>query len=154
MPDPPFEREAAHKWFAIELNNSSWGLLEKADRTADESDDLIHGAHASCFHWKKAGNHVNHCRALCLVANAYTSVGIGNAALQFANRCVEMIEAKSDDYEDWDIAFAVDAQARACLVSGDQANADAYRANSRELGDAIAGAEDKKVFDDWFENWG
>lgn len=154
MPDPPFERDAAHKWFAIELNNISWELLEKTDRTPEEDEDLIHGAHASCFHWKKTGNLVNHSRALCLVANAHSAIGQGTVGLHFADRCVAMIEADREQFSDWDLPFAVDGQARALAAVGETVSAEEKRQAARQLGDAIAGEEDKKVFDEWFSNWG
>ena len=47
---PPFDQQTASKWFAIECNNGTWDLLEKADRSVSETDGMVHMAHASCFH--------------------------------------------------------------------------------------------------------
>ena len=52
----------AHRFFAIGLNGKTWELLEKPDRTPQEGEVMIHAAHASCYHWLRAGSGLNHQR--------------------------------------------------------------------------------------------
>ena len=59
MPEAPFDLAQAHRWFAIEFNNQAWDLVEKVNRTADETQQMIHAAHASILHWQSAGNALN-----------------------------------------------------------------------------------------------
>ena len=47
-----------HKKLGIELFNYTWELLEKPQRTREEDDTMMHAAHASRFHWGKAGTAV------------------------------------------------------------------------------------------------
>ena len=49
------EDTAVHKKLGIELFNYTWELLDKPQRTREEDDTMIHAAHASRFHWEKAG---------------------------------------------------------------------------------------------------
>jgi hypothetical protein len=46
---------AKHRQLGVDLYNGTWTLLEKPDRTALETDEMIHRAHASRWHWGKAG---------------------------------------------------------------------------------------------------
>ncbi len=149
--EAPFDLNKAHKWFAVETNNATWDLLEKTDRTAEDDRELLHVAHASALHWKKAGgNAANTARAACMVANAHAALGDGHAAIRHANHCVAVTEANPDLLEDWDLAFAYDALARAHGAAGDSDKAADLKAKARELGDLIAVPGDKSVFDDWF----
>lgn len=47
MAEPPFELDKAHRWFAIELNNRAWDLLEGEELSEAEADELVHVAHSS-----------------------------------------------------------------------------------------------------------
>lgn len=155
-PTPPFDVNKAHRWFAIELNNTSWDLLESPDElSADDKERLVHQAHASVYHWMHAGNVANRSRGENLLAYAYSHVGLGEAAVRHARRCVELVEANQAETEDWDLAFAYDCFARATAVSGDLETAETLKQRARELGDQIAGEEDKKMFDNQHSggNW-
>ncbi|MGB3016361.1 MAG: hypothetical protein WBC65_01040 [Ignavibacteria bacterium] len=37
---PQFDIDAAHRWFGIEFNNSIFPLLEKADRTEEDTERM------------------------------------------------------------------------------------------------------------------
>jgi len=45
---------ATHRALGVALYNHVWTLLEKADRTPAETDEMIHATHASGFHWSRA----------------------------------------------------------------------------------------------------
>ena len=60
-----------HKALAISLNQRTWALLEKEERTEQESDELIHVAHASLWHWLQAGGPVQQQRGEWLVGRTY-----------------------------------------------------------------------------------
>ncbi len=148
MPEPPFEIDKAHRWFAVELNNTSWDLLEASEPLSDDDQErLIHQAHASVYHWMHAGNVANRARGEFLVGFVYAHLGMGESAVRHAKRCVELTEANRGDMEDWDHAFAYDCLARATAASGDLDAARTLKAKARELGDRISGEEDKNVFE-------
>ena len=35
MTQPPFDVQRAHRWFAVELNNLAWEIVEADSRTED-----------------------------------------------------------------------------------------------------------------------
>lgn len=76
MSTAPFDLPKAHRWFAVELNNLCWDLIEAEHRSAEQTERMIHAAHAACHHWLQVGTAVNNLRAECLLATAYALAGL------------------------------------------------------------------------------
>ena len=150
MKQPSFDIAEAERWFAMSLNNRVWDWLESGV-IAEPTDAIVHAAHASYHYWLQAGDVVNEIRAACLVANVHAAVGSSQPATIYAQRCVALAEREREQCTDRDLAFAHDCLARA-MATGRDSRASAQKKRAREVGDQIADADDKKVFDDWFEN--
>lgn len=133
--------QATHRRLGADLFNFTWTLIEKADRTPAEIDEMIHAAHASRYHWSKAGTAANLARGEWQCARVYSVLGRGEAAVWHATRCVAYSEAaaKAGEAESWDIPGSYEAMARALAVSGDRAGAEAWREKART---AVAEIED------------
>jgi hypothetical protein len=82
-----------------------------------------------------------------LIAHVYTVLGHAEPALRHAERCMLLTERHRDEMEDFDLAYAHEGLARAAALSGNRELAAANKRRSRELGDLIADAEDKQIFD-------
>jgi len=147
---PPFEVDKAHKWFAIEFNNGTWDALEKQDRTAEETNSMVHLAHASTYHWSQIGTDVEYQRGLCLVAQVHAAAGDGQTAVRHAELCLSILEHQSDKFQDWDEAFSLDALARAHAATGNSEAAASAKQQAEAAGNEIAGEDDKQFFFDWF----
>jgi hypothetical protein len=106
MTDVPIDTERAHRWFAVEFNNRAWDLVELAQRSAAETEEMIHTAHAACLHWSAVGNVVNQLRAQCLLATAYATAGFGEAAVRHAEKCLKLCDEAGDDATTFDEATA------------------------------------------------
>jgi hypothetical protein len=131
-----------HRKLGVELYNSTWTLLEKADRTALETDEMIHRAHASRWHWGRVGEPVNLARGEWLCSRVYAVIGRAEPALWHAHRCVEIDE--ENGIADWDIASAYEAMARAHLVAGDRSAATEWKARGVAALDGIAEKDDRE----------
>ncbi len=155
MAEAPFEVDKAHRWFGIDLNNSTMDALDAGLVTPTSCEPYIHAVHASCYHWMQVGTVANHARGEFAVASVYAAAGLGEAALRHARRCLDLIEANPDATEDWDTAFGYDALARAYAAGGDMAAAREAREQAQAAGEAIADEEDRNIFLSWFEggNW-
>jgi hypothetical protein len=131
----------------VELYNSSWALMERSDRTPEADDELVHHVHASMFHWLQAPEcePKHRARGEWLCSRAYTVLGRAEPAMHHARRCLELCEQHADNVEDWDLAFAYEALARASRVTGNQDEARRYEEHGRELADRIADPEDKEI---------
>lgn len=139
-----------HRWFGVNLNNRTWAALDTGtpdgSAPAHHREQLLYGAYAAAYHWLQVGTPIHQARAEHLIARTAVRVGRPDVALHHARRCQELVEAHPDLAEDWDVAFAHEALARALAAAGDRDAARRALATARRLGDAIAGDEDREVF--------
>ena len=138
---------ATHRALGVALYNHTWTLLEKADRTPAETDEMIHSAHASRFHWSRAESSepVNLARGEWQCSRVYAVLGRGEPALWHARRCLAINEANGQ--ADWDIASAYEAMARATGVAGDSVAAAEWKAKATAALDGIADNDDREVIE-------
>jgi DNA-binding transcriptional MerR regulator len=128
----------------VDLYNSTWTLIEKPDRSPAETDEMIHRAHASRWHWARVGTAVNLARGEWLCSRVYATIGRGEPAAWHARRCVEINEALSADArEAWDLPAAYEAMARASYVAGDTVSGALWKAKALEALAAIENADDR-----------
>lgn len=155
--------EDLHRAFGVELNNATWRGIAAGQPDAGSSDDarerFLYGAYASAFHWMEAqgATPANRVRAEHLVARAALAVGLADVGLRHARRCRELCDLHASGLEDWDLAFAEEALARALAAVGDLGAAREHLAAAARLGAEIADDDDREVFleelgrEPWFE---
>jgi hypothetical protein len=119
MTTPPFDLEKAHRWFAVEFNNCAWVLVEKDGRSADETQEMLHAAHAAAIHWQAVGTPLNEQRAENLLATAYLKAGRAAPALRHAQRCLVLSEQNAGSESPFDRATALGCGACAHELAGD-----------------------------------
>jgi hypothetical protein len=105
---------------------------------------MIHAAHASRYHCGEVGASVNLARGEWQCSRVHAVLGRAEPALHHARRCVELNEA-NEEREDWDLASAYEAMARASAVAGDLAAARDWRARAEAELPKIAEAEDCQI---------
>jgi DNA-binding transcriptional MerR regulator len=137
--------EATHRRLGINLFNHTWTLIETADRTPAQIDEMIHCAHASRYHWSLAGTAANLARGEWQCSRVYSVLGRAEPALWHARRCVEICD--ENGIRDFDIAAAYEAMARALAVSGDLVAARDWAARARVAADEIANPADREPID-------
>jgi len=138
--------EEADLQFAKILNGKVWELLQKTNRLKSENEMMIHAAHASCYHWLKAGTGLHHQRGEWLIAHVYTELELAEPALRHAARCLELTNEFADLMQDFDRAYAFEGVARANALAGKRDKALKYIHLALEAGHAISGEEDKRIF--------
>ncbi len=148
MHDRPAEviDDAAHSDLAKALFNRSWTLLDTADRTRAQDDELIATAQASLWHWLQVGTELNRERGHWLIARCCAEVGRSAEALHHADVCLQ--SCVDHDHGAFDLAFAHEARARALIAAGrvDEAH-EALDAAALE-GAAIGNADDQQWLTD------
>jgi hypothetical protein len=147
MKSPPFDLAQAHRWFAVEFNNRAWDLVETDGRSADQTQEMLHAAHAALVHWKAIGTPLNEQRAENLLATAYLKAGRADPALRHAQRCLALSEqnAAAGTETPFDRATALGCAAGAHQLAGDANEAE------RQMTLALAAAaeldaDDRPVF--------
>ncbi|HSF81110.1 MAG TPA: hypothetical protein VLA49_07745 [Anaerolineales bacterium] len=138
------DEQKIHRKFAVDLFNYTWDLLDKPQRTKQENDTMLHAAHASRYHWEKAGTALNLARGEWQVSRVYAILNRAEPALYHAQLSLEICQG--NDIGDFDLAFAYEALARASAVAGDIPARDRHLEQAVKSGQAIVEAGDRKHF--------
>lgn len=141
-----YTEQEAHRLFAGQLNAIVWQLLEKADRSADDEERMVHAAHGSLYHWLQVGTVAHQQRGEWMLSHVYAELGRAEAAMRYALRCQQLTEAHAEHMEDFDVAYAYEALARANAVSGKRDEAEKYVALAQAAGQEIEDEEGRGIF--------
>jgi hypothetical protein len=139
--------DATHRQLGVDLYNRVWTLLEKPERTRVETDEMLHASHASRYHWSRVGTTANFARGEWLCSRVYATLGHGEAALRHAERCLELVQENGEGFEDWDLAAAYEALARAHVVLGEQTTARRYAGLAGAQAARIEDEEDREIIE-------
>jgi hypothetical protein len=138
------ERDSWHKRFASESNNRAWDIVEQAELTATDVDELLHAAHAAAWHWEQIGDQRTTARAHVLLAFAHAFAGNGTAALRFATLALDHMGR--DAGSDWEVAFTHAAAAAAAHSAGRHELHVEHYAEAARRGEMIGNDEDRALF--------
>jgi hypothetical protein len=144
---PGFDVDAAHRWFGVEFNNLAWNLVEAVDRSTEDTERMIHAAHASLLHWSHVGSALNRLRGECLVSTAHAAAGQAGPAVHHAERCVRLSDEAADTQTPFDRAAAHGCAARAYRLAGNSEAALKHYSIAVLAIAASADADDRLVFD-------
>jgi DNA-binding transcriptional MerR regulator len=128
---------------AAELFNYTWTLIEKQDRTPEETERMLNASHASRFFWGLVGNTVNHARGEWQLARVYSIADLPTDAIRHAESCLALTEEHG--IGDFDLACAYEALARAHAVAGERDRSASYEALGREAAARIEDADDREL---------
>jgi hypothetical protein len=135
--------QAFHRKMAADRFNAVWNYLEKAERTLDEDDAIIHMAHASRHHWAQAGTAVNLARGEWHISRVYSTLRRAEPALYHAARCLD--SCVQNRIGDFDLAFAYEALARASAVAGKSSGCAEFLRKAREAAGDITETDDHEL---------
>lgn len=142
-PEPPDLSPETHRALGAGLYNRAWDLMMIEARTPAQDDELVDTAHSSAWHWHHVGNAANEARGHWLCSRVYAVLGRGEPAVHHARRALEVVEGGGEGFEDWDAAAAAEAMARALAVSGELADAAAWKARASAALAAVSDPEDR-----------
>jgi hypothetical protein len=130
-----------HRALGIELYNGTWQLLDGPDL-----DDALDMAHASAYHWRHAAGATvaNRARSQWLCSRVHAVSGQPEGALHHARRCLSLVETNPAEMEDWDLAGAYEALARAHLAAGEPDEARRFHELGCTALETIADPKDRK----------
>jgi hypothetical protein len=137
-------QEDMHRYFAANLFNLTWELLEKEDRSREDDERMLYAACASRFHWGEIGTPLEFERGESMISYVCAALGKGGPALAHAERCLEICQ--QNDIADFDIAFAYRDMARALQLQGEDARSQEYIARAEVAAENIAKKGDRDYF--------
>jgi hypothetical protein len=136
-----------NRWFAVELNNSTWDLIDNglSDQSPRaEREQALYAAYASTYHWMQAGTVANHGRGEHLIATVAVVTGLLDEAQQHADREAELISEHPAAFADWDRAASAEVLARVASRQG-RPDAEELKAEAYRLAEAVQGEIDRKI---------
>jgi uncharacterized protein YndB with AHSA1/START domain len=132
-----------HRQNAIEANNSTWELIDRDPRSADETEDMLRRAYAAAYHWARATGRgpANEARAVWLLSKVHLLAGMPDRALHYGDSCLAV--CVEHGLADFDLAYALECRARALQALGrtDEAAEEWARAHAVPIADP----EDKAI---------
>ncbi len=135
--------QKASRHFAAVAFNYCWELIEKADRTPDEDDEMLRLAEASFWHWKNFDGHTDENLSIGYwqLARVYVLANHPDRALRYAERCIEISDTAS--LEPFYIGYAYEAHARALKAKGDDAACCEVLATAYAIAESVTGSESR-----------
>lgn len=138
------ENKTMHDWHkkqAIKLFNAAWDLIDKKNRTRAEEINMIHMAHASAYHWSKAGGALEATRGEWQVSRVYSILRMGESALFHGRESLKICE--ENGIGGIDLAFGYEAVARAYKVL-DRRESDIYKDRALDEAQKIENRKDRE----------
>lgn len=141
------ERSAAtmdHRKMAVDYFNSTWDLMDRADRSEEDTLKMIHMAHASRYQWGEAGTPLEWSRGEWQISRVYALAGMGESALYHGQHALKY--CLDNNIGDFDLAFAYEVIARAYALPGKDTEKEAYVERAKEESMGIAEQDDLEYF--------
>lgn len=114
-----------HRGLAVAAYNSTWELLDvpDAERTDEQNEEMLRRAYASAYHWQRATGYapLNEARSEWMLSRVWRARGNGPLAMHYAQMCWQRTNTLG--LTDFDLAYSLDAMARAFSLLGDQESA-------------------------------
>jgi len=131
------------KALAASLFNRVWELLEKAERTSADDDEMVNAAHASRYLWADIGDAQNWAIGDWQISRVYAVLGRGEPAVHHARRCLD--QAGQVEEQPWLLASAYEGLSRAYAVAGDRAAAVEWKQKAEERLAMVDDADDREI---------
>lgn len=133
-----------HREWGMRLFNETWDLIDKSDRTIEEDFKMLHGAHASRYHWGECGTTINFARGEWQISRVYALLNRPEPALVHAEHSLRY--CRQIAMEGLDLAFAYEAMARAYALSGESEKQKEMVLQAEKTAETIEKEEDKAYF--------
>lgn len=134
-------RTELHKHFSTHCFNEAWKLIDKKERTPEETEDMVHFAMASLYHWSKRKDCTDCQKSIgsWQVSRSYALAGNLNQAERYGKLCLEFSENKEPFY----VGYAHEALARAYGLNGNTNLKDEHLQIAKQLCDQINDDDEK-----------
>lgn len=134
-----------HRTFAPRVFNHTWSLLDKAELTREEEEEMLAATFAQRFHWYEVGEPKNWAIADWQVSRVTAILGYADLARRFGNRSFEL--AEEHELGPFVKGFAHEAIARAAAEVDDVETFTEHVAAARALLSEIEDAEEREILE-------
>jgi hypothetical protein len=130
---------AARRQEAVAAFNRAWELIELAERTPADEEEMLGAAFTSRWLWELVGGDEQCAVGDWQVAHVASLLGYADLSLRWARRALERVE--QNGWTDWRLASAYEGVARACAAGGDWAESEHWSQRCRQV---LAGLDDEE----------
>lgn len=140
-----------HRSFSAECFNRVWELIDRSERTDDETELMVDSAHASRFHWRMRDDVEprNMAIASWQLSRVYAAAGRSEEALRYGQESLDICTTNS--LSPFLSGYAFEALARAALLGGDDEAARGHLEAAKEAANRIADTEERGMLMDDIE---
>jgi ketosteroid isomerase-like protein len=141
------DMQEIHKQLSVKCFNECWGLIEKTDRTAEDTENMLLLAAASLWHWKQRTD----CQPSNLsvgywqVSRVHALAGQHDMARLFGQKCLAV--GQDSKLSPFYVGYAYEALARAEMLAGNAEAAKAHLAKARSALSAITDKEERDALE-------
>ena len=151
------DEQKMHHYMGRQMNNQTWSLLGKTDRSEDDDEKMVYFAKASLYHWRKSPQFepVNEQRGQWMIAHVFAVLNRGEKALTHAETCMDI--TMNESLKDFDLAYAYECKARAYASLNQSEKMNKCFLNAKAAGETIKKDTDRKLFfsdlqrEPWYE---
>lgn len=146
--EPGFDVTAAHKYFSAECFNRTWGLMDRADRSPEDDEQMLLVTFASQWHWSQREDCLptNVSVGYWQISRVYALLGQADNARRYGNLSLGALEGETGF--PFYFGYAYEALARAEMVAGDKARMEEYLGKAREFAGKVPDPDSKKFLTD------
>jgi len=146
VPDPSAaDLETWHLTFAPRAFNETWSLLDIADPTRNEEEDMLAAAFAQRYHWYAVGNPRHRAIADWQISRVAAVLGYADLAFRFGQRSLAV--CLDNDLDAFVTGFAHEAIARAAAEVDDVETFTEHLEAAKEKLSEIEDSEDRDVLE-------
>jgi hypothetical protein len=129
QPTQIFDPTAGHRYFSGDYFNRVWGLLDQAQRTREEDEQMVSMCHASLAHWRDRDDVEAHHLSVGYwqLSRVYAVIGKGTPARRYAMLCLVASAGESPFYQ----GYGHEALCRAAMLKGELDEARQHLADAR-----------------------
>jgi len=138
------DQRVEHKYFSANCFNKAWDLIDKADRTSAEDEEMIRLSLASHYHWTQRDDYsptsasIGHWQT----SRIYAILGQVANARRYGQLCLEA--SRAEDVPPFYLGYAYEALARAEAVGGDREKSEKFIIEAKAAAENIEKPEDRK----------
>lgn len=144
MPELDFKNKTElHKHFSTHCFNKAWELIDNTNRSEEETEEMVHYAMASLFHWSKREDCTDRHKSIgCWqVSRCYALAGELDQAERYGKLCLDFSENEEPFY----LGYAHEALARVHALNGNTKEKEKHLNIANDLSAKIKDKEEKEL---------
>ncbi len=142
---PDFDTVAAHKYFSAHCFNVAWDLIDRKDRSPEDTEQMIQLCQASLWHWSQREDNTDQTRSVGYwqASRVYVLAGQLGSARRYGKLSLEAAEECAPFFK----GYAYEALARAEMLAGDRPRMKEYLSLARQQAAAVKDVESKQMLE-------